>query len=98
VGSGNYGDNVGNGLQLFLNNLQQRNKGKAAVFATAGGPDPKCISVMQETLQKNGYQVISNFKCRGQFIFFLNRGHPNEDDLMNAKACAGDLKKRIEVQ
>jgi flavodoxin len=97
VGSGNYGDNVGNGLQVFLNNLKQSNNNKAAVFATAGGPDPKCISVMQEALQKKGYQIISSFKCCGQLIFFLNRGHPNKDDLMNAKAFASDLKKRIEV-
>jgi flavodoxin I len=94
VGSGNYGNNVGNGLQGFLNSLPQSNTGKAAVFATAGGPEPKCISVMQVALEEKGYKVISNFKCRGQTFFFLNRGHPNEDDLQNAKLFAGDLKKR----
>lgn len=96
LGSGNYGDNVSNNLQDFLNNLQQSNNGKAAVFATAGGPDPKCISVMQEALEKKGYQVISSFKCRGQLLFLLNHGHPNEDDLKKAKAFASDLRKKIE--
>jgi len=81
-------------LQGFLDRLQPSSKSKAAVFATAGGPDPKCIYAMEEVLETKGYKVISSFKCRGQFLFF-NRGHPTKDDLKNAKAFASDLKKKI---
>jgi flavodoxin I len=43
VGSGNYGGNTDDRLLGFLNDLKPSNGGIAAVFATAGGPDPKCI-------------------------------------------------------
>jgi len=94
VGSGEYGW-IHKTLQGFLDRLQPSSNKKAAVFATAAGPDPKCIYHMEEVLETKGYKVISSFKCRGQLFFFLNRGHPTEDDLKNAKAFASDLKKKI---
>lgn len=93
VGSGQYVGKLHKTLQGFLDRLQPSSKSKAAVFATAGGPHPKVIYVLQGALEAKGYEVVSSFKCRGQFLFFLNRGHPNEDDLKNAKAFASDLKK-----
>ena len=94
VGSGEYGW-LHKTLQGFLDSLQPSSNKKAAVFATAAGPKPKCIRVIQEALETKGYKVISSFKCRGQLLFFLNRGHPTEDDLKNARAFASDLKKKI---
>jgi flavodoxin len=94
VGSGNYGGNTDDRLLRFLNDLQPSNGCTAAVFATAGGHDLKCVHVIQEALETKGYQVISSFNCLGQF-FFANRGHPTEDDLKDAKAFASDIKKRI---
>jgi flavodoxin len=96
VGSGNYGNNVGEKLQEFMNGLPQIGKGNAAVFATGGGPEPKAIGVMQEQLVKKGYTVTSSFKCRGQFLFFLNHGRPNEDDLKSARFFANELKERTD--
>ena len=92
VGSGNYGGAPHETLQGFLNSLQPSNNGKTAVFATSGGPDPKCIPVIKEALEAKGYKVVSSFDCRGQFLF-ANRGHPNENDLKNAKEFASELKK-----
>jgi len=92
VGSGNYGGKPHETLQEFLSSLQPSNNGKAAVFATSGGPDPKGIPIMKTALEAKGYKVISSFDCRGKFLF-ANRGHPNEDDLKNAKAFARELKK-----
>jgi len=92
VGSGQYVGKLHKTLQGFLDGLQPRSKSKAAVFATAGGPDPKVIYVLQGALEAKGYTVVSSFKCRGRFLFF-NWSHPNEDDLKNAKAFASDLKK-----
>ena len=94
VGSGNYGGKPGNEILDFLNNLQPTNSCKAAVFATSGGPEPKCIEIMEGTLEAKGYKVISCFKCRGQFLF-ANRGHPNEEDLKNAKMFASVLDKNL---
>lgn len=92
VGSGQYLGKLHKTLRGFLEGLHPSTQSKAAVFATAGGPDPKVIYVLQRALESKGYKVVSSFKCRGQFLFF-NRGHPNEDDLKNAKAFASDLKK-----
>lgn len=91
VGSGNYGGKTDDRLLTFLNNLQPCSDKKAAVFATSGGSDPKVIDVLQEALEEKGYKVVSSFDCRGKFLL-LNRGHPNKDDLKNAKALASDLK------
>lgn len=96
VGSGQYVGKLHKTLQGFLDRLQPNSKGKAAVFATAGGPDPKVIYVLQQALETKGYKVLSSFKCRGKFLFF-NRSHPNEDDLRNAMAFAADLKKKSGV-
>jgi len=92
VESGNYVGKTDKKLLTFLNNLQPSSDKKAAVFATAGGPNPKVISVLQGALEAKGYEIVSSFKCRGKFLF-SNRGHPNEDDLKNAKAFASNLKK-----
>ena len=92
VGSGQYLGKLHKTLQSFLDGLQPSSKKKAAVFATAGGPDPKVVDVLKGVLEAKGYMVVSSFKCRGRFLFF-NWSHPNQEDLENAKAFASDLKK-----
>ncbi len=94
VGSGQYLGKLHKTLQSFLDGLQPSNKNKAAVFATAGGPDPKVVYVLKRALEAKGYRVVSSFKCRGRFLFF-NWSHPNEEDLENAKAFANDLRKSL---
>lgn len=91
LGSGNYGGKPDKKIQNFIDSLQPSNDKKAAVFATSGGPESKCIHVMEKTLETKGYNVISGFYCLGQFIL-LNRGHPNENDLKNARTFANQLK------
>ncbi|MFA5363741.1 MAG: flavodoxin domain-containing protein [Candidatus Bathyarchaeia archaeon] len=91
VGSGNYGSKPGEPIQKFLENIQPTSNQKAAVFATTGGPDPKCVTIMKETLQTKGYTIVSSFYCPGKFLF-ANRGRPNADDLKNAQAFARELK------
>ncbi len=92
VGSGQYLGKLHKSLRNFLDGLQPSGKNKAAVFATAGGPNPKVINILKETLEAKGYLIVSSFKCRGRFLFF-NWSHPNEKDLENAKAFANELKK-----
>jgi len=90
IGSGNYVGRTDDRLLTFINNLNPSTDKNAAVFATSGGPDPKVISILQQALEAKGYNVVSSFKCRGKFLF-TNRGHPNEEDLKNAKAFARNL-------
>ncbi|TRO50428.1 flavodoxin [Candidatus Bathyarchaeota archaeon] len=92
VGSGNYGGKPDRKIQNFIDSLHLSIDRKAAVFATSGGSECKCIHVMEEDLKIKGYKVVSGFYCLGQFTL-LNRGHPNEDDLKNARRFANQLKK-----
>lgn len=92
VGSGAYPWFLSKKLKSFLAGLQPSSKNKAAVFATAAGPNPKVVDVLKGGLEAKGYIVVSSFKCRGRFLF-LNWSHPNEEDLENAKTFANDLKK-----
>ena len=92
VGSGTYGGKPGKKLQEFLDGLEPVKKGKSAIFTTSAGPNPKSLAIMKESLEAKGYEVVSTFDCRGQFLFG-SRGHPNEVDLKDAKAFANDIKK-----
>ena len=92
VGSGTYGGKPDKKLQEFLDNLKPVKKGKSAIFTTSGGPTPKSIDAMKESLEAKGYEVVSTFDCRGQFLL-SNRGHPDEADLKDAKVFANNIKK-----
>ena len=92
VGSGTYGGKPDKKMKGFLDGLKPVKKGKSAIFTTSGGPNPKSIAIMKEALEAKGYEVVSTFDCRGQFLIG-NRGHPNEADLKDAKAFAINLKK-----
>jgi len=92
VGSGTYGGKPDKKLQEFLEGLKPVKSGKCAIFTTSGGPNPKSLAVMKEALKAKGFELVSTFDCRGQFLIG-NRGHPNEADLRAAKAFANSLKK-----
>jgi len=91
VGSGNYGGAPHKDFQDFLEGLPPGDGSRAAVFATSGGKEPKCIGIMEDGLETRGYSTVSSFDCRGQFLL-LSRGHPDENDLENARAFARDLR------
>ena len=92
VGSGTYGGKPDKKLQEFQDGLEPVKKGNSAIFTTSAGPNPKSLAIMKESLEAKGYEVISTFDCRGQFLFG-SRGHPNEADLKDAKAFANNIKK-----
>jgi flavodoxin len=91
VGSGTYGGKPDKKLQEFLEGLKPVTGGKCAIFTTSGGPNPKSLAFMKEILEAKGYELVSTFDCRGQFLIG-NRGHPNEADLRDAKIFANNLK------
>ncbi len=93
VGSGTYVGKPDKQILEFINNLENRSHRKAAVFVTSGFSNPKTSTIMKKALEKKGYTVVSSFDCRGQFTL-KNRGHPNKDDLRDAKAFASTLYKK----
>lgn len=90
VGSGNYGGAPHRDFEGFIEGIPTGNGSRAAVFATSGGEEPKCIGIMEEKLGNRGYNTVSSFDCRGQFLL-VSRGHPDEEDVENARAFARDL-------
>ena len=91
LGSGTYGGKPGEAMQKFIGsgNLTGR---KVALFGTAaslaGGQ--KLISAMADMVQQKGATVMGSYHCKGKFLF-VNRGHPNNEDLDNAKKFAREM-------
>ncbi len=95
VGSGNYGGKPHQNVGEFIENLKPVKDRKAAVFSTSVGEHPEGIKIMKDGLQKKGYDVISTFDCRGQFLFLISRGHPNEKDMESAKEFAAQIRESV---
>jgi len=79
----------------------------AFVFATSGGPEPpvwRYTKRLQRLLDDRGFSVGGTFLCRGydtwlplRLVGGLNKGHPDEEDLMRARAFARDLRRRVDL-
>jgi len=105
-GSGIDSDKHYKPLLDFVDKLPQVAGKKAFIFSTSGIPIaeksymPKCHTLLKEKLIMKGYIIVDEFICRGfntnvflKYFGGLNRGHPNETDLENARNFAKKLKK-----
>lgn len=85
-------------LLRLVNELPQ-SKTKAFIFSTSGFGKTSYHEALRKLLEEKGYQVISDFACRGwdtygplKLLGGINRKRPNEDDLSSAKEFAKGLK------
>jgi flavodoxin len=91
LGSGTYGGKPGEAMMKFIEsgNLSGR---KVAIFGTsaslAGGH--KMISAMTDILMQKGAIILGSYHCKGKF-FLVNWGHPNKEDLDNARKFAREM-------
>lgn len=91
IGDGIYAAKPNKATVEFIRKLDAGKVKKVAVFGTFGG-QKKAIELMQELLKKQGINVVEeSFGCRGKAWFFLNRAHPNVQDLLEAK----EFTKRV---
>lgn len=92
----------------FADRLPNLNNQKCFIFSTSGVQGLKKVKKDHETLRKKliekGFVVIGEFSCKGyntnsflKFIGGMNKGRPNDDDLMNAKEFAKGMQEKIEV-
>ncbi|MDH7511266.1 MAG: flavodoxin family protein [Methanolinea sp.] len=90
-GSGGYGGKPGEPLMQFIGSGNFSGR-KAALSGTSGGPEgaKHMMAEMREALLGKGATVIGDFSCRGKFLF-TNRGHPNDEDLANARKFAREM-------
>jgi flavodoxin len=91
LGSGTYGGKPGETMKGFISYNEFSGR-RVALFGTSGGPQgaEKMIDIMAEDLSKKGAAIVGRFHCRGKFLF-TNRGHPNEEDLANARKFAREM-------
>ncbi len=48
------------------------------------------ITAMTDILKQKGATILGSYQCKGKF-FLVSRGHPNNEDLDNAKKFAREM-------
>jgi len=93
LGSGTYRGKPGEKMMTFIESGDFSGR-KVALFGTsaslAGGQ--KMINVMTDALTKKGATIAGAYHCKGKMLV-INWGHPNKEDLENAKNFARMMKK-----
>ena len=91
LGSGTYGGKPGEAMVKFIGSGTLSGR-KVAIFGTAaslsGGQ--KMITSMSDMVKQKGATVAGSYHCKGKF-FFVSRGHPDNEDLDNAKKFAREM-------
>jgi len=91
LGSGTYGGKPGEAMMKFIESGNFSGR-KVALFGTAASltGSQKMIVAMTDILKRKGATVVGSYFCKGKFIL-VNRGHPNKEDLDNAKKFAQEM-------
>jgi flavodoxin len=93
LGSGTYGGKPGEKMMKFIE-MGDFSGRRVAMFGTsaslAGGQ--KMINAMTDALTKKGAAIAGAYHCKGKWLL-INWGHPNKEDLENAKKFARMMKK-----
>ena len=91
LGSGTYGGKPGETMKGFISYNEFSGR-RVALFGTSGGPEgaKKMMEVMADDLTRKGATILGTYHCRGKFLF-TNRGHPNDEDLANARTFAREM-------
>jgi flavodoxin len=100
-GSGIYFGQHHRSLLALAEQLPAAHGKSAFIFSTAGYPRlmTRWHGALKERLQKKGYTISGEYCCKGfdtygpfRFIGGINKGRPNENDIIAAKSFARDLK------
>jgi flavodoxin I len=87
LGSGNYGGKPAREVTDFIEKNCHQGR-KVAVFGTSAGDNGKEVAAIEKLLVKRGAKISGGFHCPGKFLFFIRRGHPNENDIKKAREWA----------
>jgi flavodoxin len=93
-GSGIYGGRPHKTLLMLVDRIPRMEK-DAFIFSTAGNPQKKHHQPLKDLLVGKGFSIVGEFQCRGVFgpmwFSLVNRGHPDEQELEQARAFAQGL-------
>jgi flavodoxin I len=93
LGSGCYGGKPSPKMIEFIENQNFQNK-HMALFGTSGSGTGKELNEMKESLQNKDARILDQYSCKGRTFLIINRGHPNAEDIANAKSFARTLIKK----
>jgi flavodoxin len=94
AGSGTYANKAGKQMIEFLERLPPMKGKKAAVFGTSGAgrfEESGGLNRMKQILEEKGAKPVGTFCCQGSSFYMFNRGHPNEEEMENARKFAKSL-------
>jgi flavodoxin len=91
LGSGTYGGKPGEVMMKFIESANFTGR-KVALFGTSASSagSQKMIDMMADTLKLKGATILGSYHCKGKFLL-VNRGHPDKEDLDNAKKFAREM-------
>jgi len=92
LGAGLYGPLRGWGLKRFIESNDFHGR-KVALFGTSGAGQGKELGALEELVTAKGAEIAGRFFCSGEFLFLVNRKHPNSRDLGNARSFAREMAK-----
>jgi len=92
LGSGCYAGKPGGGLQEFIKRNDFKGR-KVALFGTSAGGVGDEVRAIEELLKPTGALISGSFCCKGKAFLLLNRGHPSNEELANARKFANEMKK-----
>ncbi|WP_321421694.1 flavodoxin family protein [uncultured Methanobacterium sp.] len=97
-GSGIYYNKPHKSMRNILKGLDKVTGKDAFTFITSGDGRPN--NWLSKQLTEKGFNILASFNCKGfdtvgpfKLIGGLNKGHPNEDDLLRAEAFAKQVKE-----
>jgi flavodoxin len=94
IGSGIYAGKYHRSLVKLIERIPRLEK-DVFLFHTAGGPEEKYDQPIKELLIGKGARIVGEFRCPGAAGFlgftWANKGHPDEQDLENAREFAKGL-------
>lgn len=91
-------------IKTFIKSLPNLSGKKSFVFVTSAGAAGNVISDIQKLLKQKGSNVINAFLSPGEMfhpapcIYGKSKGHPNINDLQNAKEFASTILNQIRNQ
>jgi len=92
LGSGCYARKPWRKVQDFIarNDFKGRNVALFGVSASGEGDE---VTAMEKSLKLKGAIIKGIFYCKGRAFLFLNRGHPSNEELANARKFASEMKQ-----
>lgn len=92
LGSGCYGGEPGRDVLTFLNNNEFEGL-RVALFGTSGGGAGRELASMSKILEEKGAIILGRFACKGKTFMIINRRHPDDNDLVEARRFARETIK-----